>query len=221
MATPATPTTNPRRLPADERRSQVLREASRLFGSHGFNGTTTRDVATEVGITEAALYRYFPSKEAMYAAILDERMASSDLLLPIEPIARAGDDRAVFTVLALTLLRSVDADPSILRLILYSALEGHELARPFQEKRILRLREFLTRYIERRTEEGAFRAIDPKLAARAFMGMVVDHLIVKHVFGQREQYPQPAEEVAETYVSIFLDGVRNAATGASRRSDRG
>jgi len=51
--------------------------------------------------------------------------------------------------------------------------------------------------------------------------MVVDHLIVKHVFGQREQYPQPAEEVAETYVSIFLDGVRNAATDASRRSDRG
>jgi len=66
-----------------------------------------------------------------------------------------------------------------------------------------------------------FRAIDPKLAARAFTGMIVDHLIVKHVFGQREQYPQSPEEVAETYVSIFLDGVRNAPAGASRRSGRG
>ena len=221
MTTPAAPTTSPRRLPADERRSQVLREASSLFGSHGFKGTTTRDIAAAVGITEAALYRYFPSKEAMYAAILDERMASSDLLEPVEPIARAGDDRAVFTVLALTLLRSVDADPSILRLILYSALEGHELARPFQEKRILRLREFLTRYIERRTEEGAFRAIDPALAARAFMGMVVDHLIVRHVFAQHEHYPQSPEEVAETFVSIFLDGMRAAPTEASQRSRRG
>ncbi len=221
MTTPSTPTPATRRLPADERRAQILREAARLFGSHGFNGTTSRDVAVQVGITEAALYRYFPSKEAMYAAILDDRMASSDLLEPLEPIARAGDDRAVFTVLALTLLRSVDADPSILRLILYSALEGHELARPFQEKRILRLREFLTGYIERRTREGAFRAIDPALAARAFMGMVVDHLIVKHVFAQREQYPQPADEVAETFVSIFLDGVRAAPTDASQGSDRG
>ena len=216
MATP-TPAPPSRRLPADERRAQILREAARLFGSHGFNGTTTRDVATEVGITEAALYRYFPSKEAMYAAILDERMASSDLLEPIEPIARAGDDRAVFTVLAMTLLRSVDADPSILRLILYSALEGHELARPFQEKRILRLRELLTGYIERRSGEGAFRAIDPALAARAFMGMVVDHLIVRHVFAQHEHYPQPIEQVAETFVSIFLDGMRSAPDARSSR----
>jgi len=203
----ATPTPT-RRLPADERRAQILREAARLFGSHGFNGTTTRDVATAVGITEAALYRYFPSKEAMYAAILDERMAASDLLEPALAAAAAGDDRAVFTQLALALLRSVDADPSILRLILYSALEGHELARPFQEKRILRLRDFLTTYIDRRRQEGAFRAVDAALAARAFMGMVVDHLIVRHVFGQRDQYPQPPEAVAETFVSIFLDGIR-------------
>src|SRR5512138_2713411 len=108
-----------RRLPADERRAQVLREAARLFGTHGFSGTTTRDVAARVGITEAALYRYFPSKEAMYTAILDERMAAPDLLEPIEPLAAAGDDRAVFTGLALTLLRTVEADPSILRLLLY------------------------------------------------------------------------------------------------------
>ena len=221
MEPQTTPAMLGRRLPADERRAQILREAARLFGSHGFKGTTTRDVAAQVGITEAALYRYFPSKEAMYAAILDERIASTELLEPIEPIAATGDDRAVFTVLALTLLRSVEDDPSVLRLILYSALEGHELARPFQEKRILRLREFLTGYIARRSEEGAFRAIDPALAARAFMGMVVDHLIVKHVFGQREQYPQSPEQVAETYVSIFLDGVRNAPAGASRRSGRG
>jgi AcrR family transcriptional regulator len=221
MTASSSATTPARRLPADERRAQILREAARLFGSHGFNGTTTRDVAAQVGITEAALYRYFPSKEAMYAAILDDRMASAELLEPVEPIAAAGDDRAVFTVLALTLLRSVEADPSILRLILYSALEGHELAQSFQEKRIFRLREFLKGYIARRTQEGAFREIDPALAARAFTGMVVDHLIVKHVFGQREQYPQSPEQVAETYVSIFLDGVRNAPAGASRRSSRG
>jgi AcrR family transcriptional regulator len=173
MATSPTAPAPSRRLPADERRAQVLHEASRLFGSHGFSGTTTRDIAAAVGITEAALYRYYPSKEAMYAAILDERAASSDLLEAIEPAARAGDDRAVFSGIALTLLRSVDADPSILRLILYSALEGHELSAPFQERRILKLREFLTSYIERRARDGAFRAIDPALTARAFMSMLV------------------------------------------------
>jgi AcrR family transcriptional regulator len=202
------PTASGRRLPGDERRAQILREAAQLFGSHGFNGTTTRDVAARIGITEAALYRYFPSKEAMYVAILDERMAASDLLAPIEALAESGDDRAVFTGLALTLLRSVEADPSILRLLLYSALEGHQMARPFQEGRIRRLRDFLSRYLTRRVREGAFREVDPALGARAFIGMVVDHLIVRQVFGQREEYPQPPEEVADAFVSIFLDGVR-------------
>jgi len=202
------PSPQARRLSADARRAQILREAAQLFGSHGFNGTTTRDVAARVGITEAALYRYFPSKEAMYQAILDERMAKPDLFAPLESIASTGDDRAVFTSLALTLLRSVEEDPSILRLLLYSALEGHELARPFQEGRIRRLRELLQTYIERRMREGAFRAIDPQLGARAFIGMVVDHLIVRVVFGQRDQYPQPPEVVADAFVSIFLDGIR-------------
>src|SRR6185369_16917897 len=126
-----------------------LKEAARLFGSHGFNGTTTRDIAGAVGLTEAALYRYFPSKEAMYAAILDERAAAADLLENVEPLAAKDDDRGVFTELALALFRSVEDDPSILRLILFSALEGHKLSGPFHEKRILRLRDFLTGYIER------------------------------------------------------------------------
>jgi AcrR family transcriptional regulator len=208
MSAPPSQPLPARRLPADERRAQILREAAQLFGSRGFKGTTTRDVAARVGITEAALYRYFPSKEAMYAAILDERMAAADLLAPIEPLAAAGDDRGVFTELALTLLRSVEADPSVLRLVLYSALEGHEMAKPFQEGRIRRLRDFLSHYVERRTREGAFRDVDPALGARAFIGMVVDHLIVRQVFGQRDQYPQPPEEVAEVFVSIFLDGMR-------------
>lgn len=209
MNRPSRPATDlpPRRLAAGERRAQILREAAQLFGSHGFNGTTTRDVAARVGLTEAALYRYFPSKEAMYTAILDERMAAPDLLEPLAPAAASGDDRAVFTGLALTLLRSVEADPSILRLLLYSALEGHQLAQPFQEGRIRRLREFLQTYLERRSREGSFRDIDPVLGARAFIGMVVDHLIVREVFGQREQYPQSPEAVAEAYVSIFLDGI--------------
>ena len=111
--TAVVPTSHPRRLPAEARRAQILREAARLFASHGFKGTTTRDVAAGAGITEAALYRYFPSKEAMYAAILDERMAASDLLAPVEELARAGDDRGVFGGLALALLRSVEADPTI------------------------------------------------------------------------------------------------------------
>jgi AcrR family transcriptional regulator len=228
---PSAPASAPdaRRRPSRaERRAQILRAGAECFGTRGFHGTTTRDIAAAVGITEAALYRHFRGKDAIYAAILDERIAASDLLAPLEPAARAGRDRAVFGGLALAILETVEADPSFLRLMLYSALEGHEMARPFQETRIRRYRDFTAGYIARRMREGAFRGVDPVLAARAFIGMVVDHLIVRQVFGQRDAYPQPPQEVAETFVSIFLDGVcakpalprRRAGSGSRARQRR-
>src|SRR5512139_3789005 len=102
------------RRPSTERRAQILREAARCFGTRGFRGTTTRDIAAAVGITEAALYRYFPSKEAIYGALLDERMGVPEVVEALEPFARENDDRRVFEHLALTILRSVEADPSFL-----------------------------------------------------------------------------------------------------------
>src|SRR5262245_57952372 len=121
----APPKTAPRaRKTAEERRSQILREAARCFGTRGFRGTTTRDVAAAVGITEAALYRHFPGKEAIYAAILDARMAVPEVIAALGPAARERDDRRVFTELAQAIFASVEADPSFLRLLLYSALEG-------------------------------------------------------------------------------------------------
>ena len=210
----------PRRPSGAERRAQILRAGAERFGTRGFHGTTTRDIAAAVGITEAALYRYFSGKEAIYAAILDERIAAPDHLAPLEAAARAGDDRAVLGGLALAILESVEADPSFLRLLLYSALEGHEMARPVQETRIRRYREFITGYLERRIRDGAFRGVDALLAARAFIGMVVDHLIVRQVFGQRDLYPHSPEQVAEAFVSIFLDGVRTPSAPARARVAR-
>ena len=207
-----------RRRSAEERRVEILRAAAHCFGTRGFHGTTTRDVAAAVGITEAALYRYFTGKEAIYAAILDERIATPDPTASLEPAARAGDDHGVFAGLALALIHSVEDDPSFLRLLFYSALEGHEMARPFHQTRIRALRDFLSGYIARRTREGAFRGMDPALGARAFIGMVVDYLLVRQVFGQRDAYPQPPEVVAETFVSIFLDGMRAASAAGEGRA---
>jgi TetR/AcrR family transcriptional regulator len=212
-------TSTPRVRPtSEERRSQILREAARCFGTRGFRGTTTRDVAHAVGITEAALYRHFAGKEAIYAAILDARMTVASVTDAVAPAADAGDDEQVFTRLAVAVLESVEADPSFLRLLLYSALEGHEMARPFYETRMRRVREFVSQYIEKRRREGAFRDVEPELAARAFVGMVADHLISRTVFGQKDQQTYNPERVARTFTSIFLDGIRaNADEGGVTR----
>jgi AcrR family transcriptional regulator len=196
------------RLAREERRDQIVREALCLFATHGYSGTTTRTIAERVGITEAALYRYFPSKQSLYAEIIDRKMAGADMVDALRPAAAARDDVGLFRELARAILERGQLDPEFLRLLHFTALEGHELAEPFFASRVRRLREFLSDYVAGRIADGDFRPMDPVLAARAFLGMVQDHLAMRVVFGQSNVYTQPVEEVVETFVEIFLTGVR-------------
>jgi AcrR family transcriptional regulator len=197
-----------RRLSAVDRREQILGEAMVCFAEQGFRGTTVRALAGRVGLSEAALYRYFPSKESLYAAIIDRKMAAVDIVALLGPAAARRDDHEFFFGLAREIFARVESDPTFLRILYFSALEGHRLADPFFETRIKRLREFVSEYIAQRAEDGSFVAVDPVIASRAFLGMVFDHLNVRLVLGQADAYPQPLDEVARTFVAIFLRGMK-------------
>ena len=53
-------------------RGRILEAARRLFGSKGFEATTTRDIAEEAGIASGTLFNYFPTKEAVVGALASE-----------------------------------------------------------------------------------------------------------------------------------------------------
>ncbi len=57
------------RLSAEERRLSILIAAIPLFAKNGFNGTTTKQIARAAQVSEALLYRHFPSKESLYHAL--------------------------------------------------------------------------------------------------------------------------------------------------------
>jgi AcrR family transcriptional regulator len=62
---------NALRLTADERRQAIAQAVRDVFAEKGFDGTTTRELARAAGVSEALLYKHFPSKESLYAAMLD------------------------------------------------------------------------------------------------------------------------------------------------------
>ena len=70
----------PRQQQAAARREQILGAAVRLFGTHGFAGTTTRQIAQEAGITEGLIFRYFPTKAGILHALASERDALAQVL---------------------------------------------------------------------------------------------------------------------------------------------
>ena len=197
------------RAPARDRQASIISAAAALFAAKGFNGTTTREIAKTAGISEALVFKYFPTKRALYAAILAEKVQISQLMDSVEAAAEKRDDLRVFTLVASFRIHR-GADPSLLRLLLFSALEGHELSDMFFRNRHRVFYEYLAGYIRRRSQEGAFRCLDPLLAAQAFVGMVVYHRILHEIF-KVSSHCTPEEAVAG-YVEVFLDGLRADST---------
>ncbi len=61
-----------KRLSADERRCSIVEAAKKVFADLGFEGTKTRVLAEAAGVSEALLYKHFPSKESLFEAMRDD-----------------------------------------------------------------------------------------------------------------------------------------------------
>ena len=59
------------RMPAEQRRELVLREALAEFAVHGYAGTSTEEVARRAGISQPYLFRLFPTKKALFLALVE------------------------------------------------------------------------------------------------------------------------------------------------------
>ena len=70
-----------KRMTGSNRKQAILEAARPLFAQNGFHGTSVRDIARAADVSEALLYKHFPSKEVMYDEILDYAGAVSDTAL--------------------------------------------------------------------------------------------------------------------------------------------
>jgi AcrR family transcriptional regulator len=60
------------RLPAEQRRVQLLDVAREVFAERGFHATSMDDLATSAGVTKPVLYQHFRSKRALYVELLEQ-----------------------------------------------------------------------------------------------------------------------------------------------------
>lgn len=106
-----------RRYPAHERRRLILEAALPLFARGGFERTTTREIARAAEVSDALLYKYFPSKRALYDALCEytttEGLDAAAQLLEREPSLES-------------MIREV-------YFLLYSVLVGSPEARPYKD----------------------------------------------------------------------------------------
>lgn len=200
------------RMTGKERRKAIIEAAVRLFAERGFEGVTTRELASSVGVTEPVLYQHFPSKRDLYYAIIEWKMEQSiDLKQRLTDLC-ANPFPAVnfYRSLGHLVLDWHHRDPSFMRLMLRSGLEGHELQGLCYERMFSDYFQALVETARKLAASESWRPVDPAAATYFFFAALhthcLDSLLFQHPLGDVDD-----ETLVNTVVDIFLNGVKQSS----------
>ena len=195
------------RLSASERRTQTLELVTRAFATKGFVGTTSADLASAAGVSQAMLYKLFGSKEGIYQAMVEHKLAHAgwgDF-----PVQAELAPREFFRGLAEAIFARVESDPDFVRLLHYSDLQGGRFAQLFHAAMGEAVLESVGAYVEGQAEAGALRGdLDPALAGASFLCTCWHWAVARKVFQTPYLSGVPDEQVIDTLVALFLEGVQ-------------
>jgi AcrR family transcriptional regulator len=128
------------RMACDDRKKQILTAVQRIFACKGFEGATSRELAQEAGISEALMFRHYPSKEALYRAVIAEAVAPFDRELERVVSLEPSTSSLIHLIHFITsLLLRVSKNPereNIMRLSVRSLTEDGAFARTLQGEKI-------------------------------------------------------------------------------------
>jgi len=204
-----------RRLAGEERSQAIVKAALGIFAREGFDGTTTRSLARAAGVSEALLFKHFPNKRALYRAILQYKIDDAERAFPLEDSLLSLGDEAFFLRIATHLMRRVDADDTFCRLMLRSAMDGHDLARRFRKARSGKLLGLMEKKIRLRGgRRGAPPPVDPRLAARIFSGMIFSAMLNRRIFREEIVSRTSLDDLARAMVRVFLEGIGGVEEGS-------
>ncbi|MGA3265082.1 MAG: TetR/AcrR family transcriptional regulator [Terracidiphilus sp.] len=181
---------------------RILSTATDLFARFGYNGVSTRDIASAAQVNEVTVYRHYPRKHDLYVAVLESELQQvyfrGDLLARI---AEASDGRTAlartFELLAKTLMHK----PEILRLLQYSALELNENFDPLVRRHLGELVEVLARYLEPWVKRGELRCTNAKTVILTLIGIVISHNSLQRVFMSERLSP---DRMFEAYAGFTI-----------------
>lgn len=205
----------PRTRRKDARPAELLAAALDCFVEKGFAATRMEDIARRAGVAKGTFYLYFPSKEAVFEALVREtllpRIATLEQSATMAGLGAEAKLRAI-----LAMLGQVLADPKLVaipKLVLAEAGNFPDMARFYRQEVIARGQALLNGLFREGVEKGEFRPLpDLDIMTRLFMGPVVLTALWQTTFAPVEQTPMPIDLVLSTHADLFLTAIK-APTG--------
>jgi AcrR family transcriptional regulator len=194
----------PRRSKGERTAERILDAAEALFAERGYAGTTLRDVATAAGLRTPSLYNHFPSKDSLYAAVLERGSrpvfeALSEVVA--EPQASDRDlGRLVERVMAL-----VAEHPNVPRLIQHETLAGGRRLTPMLQAWIQPVFERAQEMVETSSAAARWQPDQFPLLVLAMYHVFVGYFTIASLYRDMNGQDLLAEEALVKQARFYAD----------------
>jgi TetR/AcrR family transcriptional regulator, regulator of autoinduction and epiphytic fitness len=189
----------------DRKRAAILQAAANEFRSHGFDNTSMDGVAKAAAVSKRTVYNHFPSKEDLFAAIVDTLLSSCSILAEyeFEPDVPLETQLIAIAHSAMEMLASDDFQ-GLVRVVLSRFLQSPQLARTLVTES-KHPEQGLIPWIQAAHESGRLEVTDPKLAAKQFVGLLDTFAFWPQIFGSEPPLTQQRKEtIVKSTVDMFL-----------------
>lgn len=184
---------------------RILEAAARLFGMLGYNGVSTREIASSAEVNEVTVYRHFPRKRDLYLAVMEAELGRvslrGDLLARV---AQARDAREVLYCTYDLISTAVAKEPRLLRLALFSSLELKPDSDEMLRRHLGELVEVVSRYLQPWVESNSLRCSSAKSLVLALISIIVFYCPLHQAFSAE---PQDAAAAFEAFGEICLGAI--------------
>jgi TetR/AcrR family transcriptional regulator, mexJK operon transcriptional repressor len=198
----------PKTSPDEIQRKAIAGCGQKLFLEKGYGNTTTDDLAARCRISKHTLYRLFPSKASVFAAVVD---AHRQHWLNVE----AGEDESLMLDEALARIFLIDISAetdterlALLRLIATEAQFFPELAGILKQCGTDVSRQKLADWLARQAARGRIIAENPEELAHMLVDMICGALVLKSLDRPGWTGRQDRQALIHRCISVFLNGVR-------------
>lgn len=194
---------------AAARPDEVLDAALELFAAQGFARTTVEQVSARAGLSKAAVYLYFPSKQALLQGLVHRAVGQAAGQAVAGMAGYRGDPRPVLAAL-LRQIAGVLGDPkasAIPAIILREAPHAPDIAAIYRDEVLTPILPALRGLIAQGVEGGFIRPVDPDLTIRSIIGPVLVHVLLAQVFGILPAGGLSMDRLIDNHLTILMAGL--------------